>query len=376
MEKERRNIMKEQLVVQNKSSIIQPIDTDIIIRQYTELQRLYKTVMQENVHYGAPFPGSKKKSLLKPGAELLCALYQLDIQTENIQVNDLGSGHREYVVTSVAYHRPSGMRVGSGEGLASTMEGKYRYRQARLKCPRCDQETIIQGKKEYGGGWVCWKKGGGCGAKFEEDDKSIMSQERGRIENPDIADIYNTVLKMAKKRSAVDCVLWSTAASSFFTQDGEDQSQYSERDFPEITIPTEEDEEDLEQTQKEKQQSVGEHIAKAVREKRETESQEDLERDCEFAVWLLEKFPTDEITEKDIVGKYRKKGKATQDVKLWLQQWVMKCEIPPPTNDERIAWTGKMEVGINQQFAAALQNENWPECYRLAFNNVIYKKEG
>jgi hypothetical protein len=126
---------------------------------------------------------------------------------------------------------------------------------------------------------------------------------------------------------------------------------------------------------KETTQSVGEHIAKAVKEKRETETQEHLERDCEFAVWLLERFPTDEIKEKDIVGKYRKKGKATQEIKLWLQQWVMTCEIPPPTSEERIDWTGKMEAEMNRQFAAALQNENWPECYSVAFRHVIYKKE-
>ena len=141
--------MQEQALVRQQQSIVmQPIDTDIIIHQYKELQRLYKSVMQENVHYGAPFPGSEKKSLLKPGAELVCALYQLDLQTENVRVEDLGNGHREYVVTSVAYHRPSGMRVGSGEGSASTMESKYRYRNANLKCPQCGQEAIIKGKEE------------------------------------------------------------------------------------------------------------------------------------------------------------------------------------------------------------------------------------
>ncbi len=43
-----------------------------------------------------------------------------------------------------------------------------------------------------------------------------------RAENPDPADQYNTVLKMAKKRALVDAVLTATAASDCFAQDLED----------------------------------------------------------------------------------------------------------------------------------------------------------
>lgn len=35
-------------------------------------------------------------------------------------------------------------------------------------CPECGESAIIKGKAEYGGGWVCWKKRGGCGATFPE----------------------------------------------------------------------------------------------------------------------------------------------------------------------------------------------------------------
>lgn len=43
-----------------------------------------------------------------------------------------------------------------------------------------------------------------------------------RVENIDIADTYNTVLKMAKKRAHVDAILTVTAASDIFTQDLEE----------------------------------------------------------------------------------------------------------------------------------------------------------
>jgi len=49
-----------------------------------------------------------------------------------------------------------------------------------------------------------------------------VSQAAGRVENTDLADTYNTVLKMAKKRALVDATLTATAASDIFTQDLED----------------------------------------------------------------------------------------------------------------------------------------------------------
>lgn len=36
-------------------------------------------------------------------------------------------------------------------------------------CPVCGKDTIIQGKREYGGGWLCYKAKGGCGAKFDTE---------------------------------------------------------------------------------------------------------------------------------------------------------------------------------------------------------------
>ena len=43
-----------------------------------------------------------------------------------------------------------------------------------------------------------------------------------------LADVYNVVLKQAKKRALVDAVLTATAASDLFTQDLEDLSSVVE----------------------------------------------------------------------------------------------------------------------------------------------------
>src|SRR3990167_11218552 len=102
------------------------------------------------------------------------------------------------------------------------METKHRYRGGKRKCPQCGAEAIIKGREEYGGGWVCFAKKGGCGEKFKDDDTEITGQAEGKVENPDIADQYNTVLKMACKRAKVDGCLSATACSDIFTQDIED----------------------------------------------------------------------------------------------------------------------------------------------------------
>ena len=78
---------------------------------------------------------------------------------------------------------------------------------------------MIKGKEEFGGGWLCWRKRNGCGAKFPDGDQRIESQEVGEIENPDLPDTWNAVDKMAKKRAYVDAVLSVTGASAIFTQD-------------------------------------------------------------------------------------------------------------------------------------------------------------
>ncbi len=68
---------------------------------------------------------------------------------------------------------------------------------------------------------MCFKKKDGCGAKFRDDDPSITGQSVERIPNPDLADTYNTVDKMASKRARIDAVLAVTGASALFTQDVE-----------------------------------------------------------------------------------------------------------------------------------------------------------
>lgn len=192
--------------------------------QVGKIQELMKAVMHDGEHYGVVPGCGLKPSLLKPGAEKLCFVFKLAPEFQ-VDKTEGQNGHREYSIVCRLRSMHTGQIVGEGVGSCSTMETKYRYRNSAMKCPSCGAEAIIKGKAEYGGGWLCYGKKGGCGAKFEENDAGIVNQPVGKVENPDIADVYNTVLKMAKKRAHVDATITACAASDIFTQDIEDFPQ-------------------------------------------------------------------------------------------------------------------------------------------------------
>jgi len=192
-----------------------------VMEQSNKIQDLMKQALKEGQHYGI-IPGTKKQSLLKPGAEKINFLFRIGTGDLQVTRTDLPEGHREITIKTPMVHIPTGTIIAYGVGSCSTMESKYRYRQASRICPKCGKDAIIKGRENYGGGWLCYGKKGGCGAKWSDDAKEITGQEVGQIENKDIADVYNTVLKMAAKRSYVDGTIKASAASDFFTQDVED----------------------------------------------------------------------------------------------------------------------------------------------------------
>lgn len=214
-------VLDKDLSVSATDAVALPVAVTVsgLLKHVQVVQEAAAKAMHEGQHYGK-IPGTDKPTLLKPGAEILGLLFGLAPDFE-ITTDDLGNGHREVKVKCILRTR-SGTAVGAGVGSCSTLEAKYRWRSASLKCPNCGKESIIKGKEEFGGGWVCFEKKGGCKAKFAALDPKIISQPRGKVENPDIADTYNTVLKMAKKRAHVDATLTTTAASDVFTQDIED----------------------------------------------------------------------------------------------------------------------------------------------------------
>ena len=66
--------------------------------------------------------------------------------------------------------------VGSDVYMGNMDGSKSRSAEKSPKCPNCGKdENVIMGKKEYGGGWLCWKKNGGCGHKWQNTEKETTA---------------------------------------------------------------------------------------------------------------------------------------------------------------------------------------------------------
>ncbi len=186
------------------------------------LGKYIRAHMVEGTDYGV-VPGTTNKTLLKPGAEKLTQLYRciprftIEEKIENWETHLFYYRFSCQVVTQA-----DDAIVAEGVGSCSTYESRYRWRSAGRKCPACGQESIIKGKAEYGGGYLCFAKKGGCGVKFADGDPEITGQTVGRVQNPDLLDQVNTVLKMAKKRALVDAAIALARCSDIFTQDLDD----------------------------------------------------------------------------------------------------------------------------------------------------------
>jgi hypothetical protein len=208
--------MNEVAVAGSTASANEERSVSDVLSQVVKIQELMSKVMHKDEHYGI-IPGTgKKPSLLKAGAEKLCFVFRLAPEFE-VAIDNLANGHREYRVTCRLRNMSTGNLVGEGVGSCSTMESKYRYRNASdyeitdQAIPKDAKERKAEyrkqgfGMKQVDGSWV-W----------------VRYKSEGKVENPDIADTYNTVLKMAKKRAHVDATITATAASDIFTQDVED----------------------------------------------------------------------------------------------------------------------------------------------------------
>lgn len=170
--------MGEELAVRNQAEQQAALE---VRAQVNQIQYLMHNVLKQGEHYGT-IPGTGKNAkptLFQSGAEKIAFMFHLVPKCE-VTRESLPGGHREYEVKCTLVSRDTGQEMGCGIGLCSTMESKYRYR------------------------WTGY------------------GDNRRRVENADIADTYNTVMKMAKKRALVDAVKSTTAASDIFSQDIED----------------------------------------------------------------------------------------------------------------------------------------------------------
>ena len=210
------------------ASLTNPFDVTAVKARLEALRQFFAEVMVEGEDFGV-IPGTKGLSLLKPGAEKLCEFYGLTQRPRIAQRHEQWDPPfflREYELDLL--DRRTGAVIGTGIGSCNSMEARYRWRQGERVCPECGQAAIIKGKPEYGGGWVCFKRKDGCGAKFGADDPAIVDQKVGRIENDDIATMHNTIIKMAKKRALVDGIVSVTRSAGLLIEAAEEDDDHDD----------------------------------------------------------------------------------------------------------------------------------------------------
>ena len=133
-------------------------------------------------------PGTKKKTLLKPGAEKLLKLFGLGSRIRLADKTiDKEANFAIFIYRAEIYHLRSNVIVAECEGSANSQEVKYKER-------------------------TVWKK------KKLSNGKEVS--ESTKEETP-IFDVLNTLMKMAQKRAMIGATITATAASDYFTQDME-----------------------------------------------------------------------------------------------------------------------------------------------------------
>jgi len=219
--------MNEITVTEAQPGFLAPVVTaQAALAAYQAKKDLIDGIMKPTVDFGV-IPGSSKPTLLKAGAEKATSFFGLSPHFKDAGIVEDWTGEQHGGEPFFYYRRTcelwrGNMIVASVDGSCNSWEKKYRYRSSERVCPMCGKATIIKGKEEWGGGWLCYAKKGGCGAKFRDNDTSITEQATGQVKNPDVADIVNTILKMADKRALVAATLIATGLSEYFTQDIED----------------------------------------------------------------------------------------------------------------------------------------------------------
>lgn len=157
------------------------------------MQQVIKQVMKEGTHYGV-IPGTKKRTLLKEGAEILLSTFRISVEPE---VEDLSTADVvRYRVRCVGREIGSGLIVGFGLGGCSSNEDKYKWRR-----PVCQEEFEETDERRRRHKW------------FKGNPKPFKDMQVRT--NPE--EVANTILKMAKKRAQIDLCLTALAASEAFS---------------------------------------------------------------------------------------------------------------------------------------------------------------
>lgn len=175
-----------------KAILLRPlVSPKELIEAHKEITELIAKALTRDVDYGI-IPGTKKETLLKPGAERI--LKAFGCHAEYVIVTSEVDHDRSVEYQKMEWNQTQRRKLPGPEQYST---GLYRY---VIEC------------RVYSAPGVC--VGSGIG--------SCSSMEAKYIDRP--RDVENTILKMAQKRAKVAGVLDTFGLSDRFTQDMEDMT--------------------------------------------------------------------------------------------------------------------------------------------------------
>jgi hypothetical protein len=196
--------MENNLMVQNQAiSLIDSVDLQTIqvtMQKIATFQAVIQKNLKETHDYGVIAGAGSKPTLLKPGGEKICMMFGLNPEYDFLErTENYKDGFFAYNIKCTLYR--NGSAVSQGVGNCNSMEKKYRY---------INSDTVPDG----------------VDASAVEKITDRYGRTKYKIPNPHIADLVNTILKMAKKRAFIDAVLQVASLSDVFTQDLEDIKEF------------------------------------------------------------------------------------------------------------------------------------------------------
>lgn len=164
------------------------------MQKISDFHNLIQNMLRKEYDYGV-IPGTAKPTLLKPGAEKICMLFGLTPKYEILKnVEDYDNNFFSYSFKCILLKNEN--IVAEGVGSCNSKEKRYRYLLVNRLEPNYSGES--------------------------EKVQDRYGNIKYRIENTEIFNYINTILKMAKKRAFVDAILQVASLSEMFTQDLED----------------------------------------------------------------------------------------------------------------------------------------------------------
>jgi hypothetical protein len=195
---------------------------DQVLKRVRAIQQLMDAVMKKDAHFGV-IPGTKKPTLYKAGSEQILAMFRIAVDPI---VEDLSTDDECRIRVLCRMVDTTGRFLGAGVGEASSSEQKYKWRRivSKGEWDHFQKNFPDRTRIRFFSSWQ-------NGKRTEGQEEQIRTE---------VADIRNTILKMAKKRAQIDATLTVTGCSDMFEQDLTDLPEELQEQFAEDRVPAQE----------------------------------------------------------------------------------------------------------------------------------------